>query len=185
MDAGNAGVMALVLDATAPTFTTVGATYDLPAYGQCMSTWEERMAARTRDRREIVETAERIARDAREAALLAEAKAETDRLRSVFLAAHPDLDPNLKWAIIDAPTQICYTPPGNPYGPGELRPYDPADYAWTEDEVWAGVDDVCRECVVATPPGTSGACAHFGWSLMQTCHFQCGHEHHKDEVWIG
>jgi hypothetical protein len=146
-----------------------------------MSTWEERMAARTRDRREIVETAERIAQQARDDALNAEAKAETDRLRRNFLAAHPDLDSNLKWAIVNAPTVVYHSPTGHPMDQAE-RPYDPADYAWTEDDLWAGTEDVCRECVVAVPPG-SGPAMHFGWSLMQTCHFQCGHEHHKDEVW--
>lgn len=105
----------------------------------------------------------------------------TARLREEFLAAHPDLDPAWRDAILVAPIEV-FSPSADRYH-GEMTPYDPADYAWSEAEVW-GDDDYCRECIVAQPPDHRGNQAHFGWGLEQICHFQCGHQHHDDEVWL-
>jgi hypothetical protein len=140
-----------------------------------MSTWEERMAARAAARRPAVKLDEMPAGDR---ARIAAAGPVTAHLRDAFLAARPDLDPDWRDAILAAPIEVYA---GGPYD-SRLTPYNPADYPWSEAEVWAG-SDCCSECVVARPPGR-GLAAHFGWSLEQTCHFQCGHKHHDDEVWI-
>lgn len=81
-----------------------------------------------------------------------------------------------------APIEVFRTSTGHPFDQ-HLAPYDPADYAWTEEAAWAAAD-CCRECVVARPPGHGGRAVHWGWGLEQVCRFRCGHRHHDDEVWI-
>lgn len=119
--------------------------------------WEERMAARTAQRRAI---------EARQAYRDDPSLAET---LATFLAAHPDLDAE----EVEAVTWAAET------FPGEGHAYDPNEFAWSAVEAWASIADACPGCDEAR----RGSPLHFGWRLVRVC-TGCEHEHHLDEVWI-
>lgn len=143
-------------------------------------TWEERMAVRAKERAlagQTVAAAEQIAMEA--------AEDETMRITSLvlrqrFLESRPDLPLEYRMAIIEAPTKVVGAV--NDMQDPSWYPYDPADYAWSEDELWA--EGKCRECFIARPPGLIRA-MRFGWSLDIACDPRCDHEHHKGGVCIG
>lgn len=102
-------------------------------------------------------------------------EAVSARLREEFLAAHPDLDERYVRAIREAPAEVFVS------DSQEMTPYDPADYVWSAEELWAQTD-YCREC--CAPAYATVVAAHFGWGLELTCGRVCGHAHHESEVWL-